>query len=78
MNSNLCNQYLIGVIRDFWTFSEISQKNGALNYVEFRACLALPNCLIVTEIIFNTSIILFTTRLSNLKAKVHPLPLFNS
>ena len=40
MDSNLCNQYLIGVIRDFWTFSEISQRNGALNYVEFRACHA--------------------------------------
>jgi hypothetical protein len=26
MHSNLCNHFLIGVIGDFWTFSEISLK----------------------------------------------------
>ncbi len=26
MNPNLCNRLMIGVIRDFWTFSEISKK----------------------------------------------------
>jgi hypothetical protein len=27
MYSNLCNHFLIGVIGDFWIFSEISLKN---------------------------------------------------
>ena len=86
MDSNLCNQYLIGVIRDFWTFSEISQRNDALNYVEFRAAmqlmgfmasLALPNCLIVTGITFNTNILHFTTRLSNPNPDIEKIDITN-
>ena len=32
MHSNLCNRFIIGVIRDFWTFSEISIGGNNLTH----------------------------------------------
>jgi hypothetical protein len=47
-------------------------SGAAMHLMGFMASLALPNCLIVTGITFNTNILHFTTRLSNLKVKDHP------